>query len=73
MEVALREKVDRYIAAKPEERPKIVEETRALGLGRFIDTVMIRVQAGGHSQEYFRLSWELASSTRATPKAAAKL
>lgn len=73
METVLRDKVDRYIAAKPEERTKIVEETRALGFGRFIDVVMNRVGAGEHRQEYFRLSWELVGATRATPQPGAKL
>jgi hypothetical protein len=73
MEAALREKVDRYIAAKPEERAKIVEETRALGFGRFADVVMSRIRTGGHPQEYYRLSWELIEATRLTPKSAAKL
>lgn len=73
MEMTLLDKINRYVAAKPEERAKIVEETRDLGLGRFIDPVMIRVQGGEHSQDFFRLSWELVNSTRATPKAAAKL
>lgn len=73
MEAALREKVDRYIAAKPEERAKIVDETRALGLGRFADVVMSRIRAGAHPQEYYQLSWQLLEAMRATPISAAKL
>ena len=73
MEAALREKVDRYIAAKPEERAKIVEETRALGFGRFADVVMSRIRTGQHPQEYYQLSWQLIEATKAVTKPAAKL
>jgi hypothetical protein len=73
MEAALRGQVDRYIAAKPEERAKIVAETRALGFGRFSEAVLSRVRNGDHTQEYFQRSWELVEATRSVPQPAAKL
>lgn len=73
MEIALREKMDRYVAAKPEERPRIVEETRALGLGRFIEAASTRARVGQHPPEYYQLSWELIQAARSAPKSAAKL
>lgn len=42
-ERALRTQLDRYIAADDETRPAIVADTRALGLGRFIEPAMRRV------------------------------
>ncbi|HSI13214.1 MAG TPA: hypothetical protein VK961_14275 [Chthoniobacter sp.] len=73
MEIALREKMDRYVAAKPEERPRIVEETRALGFGRFIEAASSRARVGQHPPEYYQLSWELIQAARSAPKSAAKL
>src|SRR5262249_875931 len=45
-ETALLQKIERYIAAMPKDRPAIVEETRALGLGRFTATVRSRLFTG---------------------------
>jgi hypothetical protein len=73
MEASLRDKVDRYIAAKPEERAKIVDETRALGFGRFAQVIMERVRAGEHPQEFHQLSWQLLEALGAAPKSTAKL
>lgn len=73
MEIALREKMDRYVAARPEERPRIVEETRALGLGRFLEAASSRARVGQHPQEYYQLSRELIQAARSAPKSAAQL
>ncbi|WP_042725116.1 hypothetical protein [Chthoniobacter flavus] len=43
MEAALQGEIERYMAAQPEKRPKIIEETRALGFGRFANSVLRRV------------------------------
>jgi hypothetical protein len=60
MEAALLHEVEQYIAAKPEERPKIVAETRALGMGRFTGCVLSRLFLGTKRSDVFgALSWEL--------------
>lgn len=70
MELALLEKTERYVAAAPAERPEIIAETRALGLGRFTESAMRRVMAKGeNTREFNALSWELlqAASISAQP------
>jgi len=60
MEQALLSEVNRYVAATAEERPKIVAETRALGMGRFTESALRRLfVTGARSREFSSLSWEL--------------
>jgi hypothetical protein len=64
--------MERYVAAKPTDRGRIVAETRALGLGRFTDAVRTRVLGyTERSQEFNTLSWELAQLAMAPPQAKA--
>jgi hypothetical protein len=66
MEHALLSSVTRYIAAQPEERPKIVAETRALGMGRFTEAALRRLfVTGARSNEFSALSWELLQAASA--------
>jgi hypothetical protein len=66
METALLHEIESYIAAKPEERPKIVAETRALGLGRFTEAAMRRLSvAQDRSLAFHSLSWELLQAASA--------
>ena len=60
MEQALLKQVERYIAAKPENRPQIVAETRKLELGRFTAPTMSRLlQNGNRDSEFSTRSWDL--------------
>jgi len=73
MEAALKGEVERYVAAKPEERPRIVQETRALGFGRFTECVWRRlVTTDQRTQEFTSLSWDLVhAAVKPDPKTAA--
>ncbi len=74
MEQALLTAVNRYIAAKVEDRPAIVAETRALGMGRFTEAVLRRIQVGAQrSPEFNSLSWELLQAVSAPPKIDARV
>lgn len=66
MEKALLRQVERYLAADEAARPKIAADTRALGLGRFMEPAWRRVMAGVSS-----LSWELLQTAAFPPKPAA--
>ncbi|MEP6673298.1 MAG: hypothetical protein ABJF10_29375 [Chthoniobacter sp.] len=69
MENALLSKVVHYIATKPDQRWKIVAETRALGMGRFTSVAMSRVMTGAkRTPEFNTLAWELANVAAAPPK-----
>jgi hypothetical protein len=71
MELALLTQMDRYIAAEEAERPKIIEATRTLGLGRFTEATMRRVCSGiQRSPEFSRLSWELLQMASMKPQPA---
>jgi hypothetical protein len=66
MEQALLEQVQHYLATKPEERPKIVAETRKLGLGRFTGPTLQRLlQYGKLNSEFSTKSWELVQAAMA--------
>jgi hypothetical protein len=72
MEAKLLAQMERYISAEPAARPKIVADTRALGLGRFTEAVLRRViSAAPRSPEFSSLSWELLMSASFPPKPAA--
>jgi hypothetical protein len=67
-ERTLQELLARYAAAPKTARPPIVSETRALGLGRFLETAMQRTRAHGKpDQALDSLSWELAAAANAQP------
>ena len=69
MELALLAQADRYVAAAEADRPKIVEDTRALGLGRFTEATMRRVCRGiERGPDFSRLSWELLQMASMKPK-----
>ena len=73
MEEALLWKTEGYVAAKEADRPKLVAEARALGLGRFMEPALRRVIAGGQLDKQFSaLSWELLEAASQPEKAAAK-
>jgi hypothetical protein len=60
MEQALLSDVNRYIAASAEQRPQIVAETRALGMGRFTEAALRRLSLGvERSRDFMLLSSEL--------------
>ena len=70
MESALLKEVERYIAAKEEDRPKIVAETAALGMGRFAEVARNRLVAGTARDPVFRdRSWELVRAANPIPVA----
>lgn len=70
MEKALLSKVEAFTAAQPEARAKIVEETRSLELGRFMEPTMRRLFIGQQrSKAMNAAAWELmeAASKPVTP------
>jgi hypothetical protein len=68
MERALLGKVEQYVAATPGERRRIVDETRALGLGRFIGPTLTRVlHDANRPQDFVTLSWQLVQAAMAAP------
>jgi hypothetical protein len=73
MEAALQGEIERYLTAKPEERPRIVRETRALGFGRFTECVWHRLlTTGKRTPECMSLSWGLVlAASKPDPETAA--
>jgi len=66
MERALLTEVERYIAATPDERPKIVAETRALGRGRFTAATLSQLFVGvQRTPEFGTLAWALVQAAMA--------
>jgi hypothetical protein len=59
MEWNLMKRIVRYIDANEAGRAKVVEEARALGLGRFMEPATRRLMAKLSSPELSRYSWEL--------------
>ncbi len=60
METALLAATERYVAASPANRPTIVAETRAIGLGRFMEPTPRRViLSQKRTPQFSALSWEL--------------
>jgi hypothetical protein len=69
MEQTLRALAERYMAAVPADRPKIVSETRALGLGRFTNSAMQRITSNWKlDPNSAMLPWELVNASRIQPK-----
>lgn len=67
-ELALQALLDRYAAAPQAKRPQIISETRALGLGRFLETAMQHTRA--HAKQNPKidgLSWELVTAASPQP------
>ena len=72
MEHTLLTQVERYMAAGEAERPAIAAETRALGMGRFMEPTLRRLFVGAErSKEFSTLSWELLASATFGGKSAA--
>ena len=68
-ERALQEQLARYAAAPKARRPQIVAETRALGLGRFLEAALLRIRTlGKQDPAADGLAWELISAASAPPK-----
>ena len=64
MEKALLAQVERYLARPATERPQIVEDTKALGLGRFAEPTLRRImRSAPRSPQFSALSWELLMAT----------
>src|SRR5262249_15362030 len=60
MEAALQTEVERYMTATRDDRPKIVQETRALASGRSTESVLRRLfVTGKRTPEFSTLSWQL--------------
>jgi hypothetical protein len=60
MEISLLQQMERYVVAEEADRPKIIEDTRALGIGRFMEATLRRVIVGQQrSPEFSSKSWEL--------------
>ena len=63
-ENALGQQVERYVAAAPKARAAIVAETRALGLGRFLEPTMRRLMTPARTKDFNACAWELLNATR---------
>ena len=69
MEFALLQQVERYMKAAEIDRPEVIEDTRALGFGRFSEATMRRISNGQpRGPDFSRLSWELLQMVSMKPK-----
>ena len=70
-ELALQDLIANYAAAPKARRPQIVVQTRALGLGRFLETALQRLRAQRKlSPATDGLAWELVNAASPQPKPA---
>jgi hypothetical protein len=64
MEWQLLQQVVKYSQSDEAARPRVVAETRSLGLGRFVEPTIRRILGTSPSREFSQRAWELVQATQ---------